>query len=1207
MAEQVEPQRSGGPAGEEALPPGLRLALSGSHLIEASAGSGKTFTLVALFVRLVLERDLKVDQILVVTFTRAATAELRQRVRRRLIECREALDSGLGDPITMHLIKGEPDLVRARLVAAIAMIDSAPIYTIHGFAQRALADRAFSAGASFELELGDTRPVWAEAVKDFWRRRILHHDPASGISVRSHRAMVEHLVKGDSPEKWLDWLLRHRVSRHARIERDDSARQIEIEELEQAHADLGVLWRQGREQLQAMLIAHPALSHQVYSKKHVPNHCQNLDDYFAGEPNLVPSKSLIRLSHSDMLTHLKANGGAPPSDPLMHAIDAYIDLLGAYTAGVISWRQDLLIECFMTVPAQVALRLSADRRLGYDDLLVRLDQLLSGEQGDALARALSHRYPAALIDEFQDTDALQDNIFATIYRGDASAALFLVGDPKQAIYRFRGADVFTYLKAAHRVGERHALSENFRSSESLVAAVNALYSGSPDAFLHEEIAYRPARTGQPLAAQLCGDDHPNAAPLLVLLEDTEAAPFANADINVVAAAAVAAEIARMLALSAQGRLLIGSKPLAAGDIAVLVMRNDQGGLVRQALKRLGIGAADHSRGSVFAGEEADWLLQVLLALFETHRPERIMNALATPLFGVDAKTLAMLGEDETLWQQRLEVFEQYRDAWQRSGVMRLLRMLLANAPHDAGMLASAHAERHLTNLFHLAELMHAAEHAGIGIQGQIRWLAQRIELGAEDPEEGELRLESDDNLVQVMTVHKSKGLEFPVVFAPFMFLGSATSKARAVRVNDMPVAFHDPRADGELVIDFGGRDYAYALEREQLEKAAEEARLLYVALTRAVHRCVVFWGLPRSGEDSALTRLLEPGLVLGEVVLSRAGIARRLEQLHKQTGGQISHAMARCTAVDAFAAKPGPNNSVPRRLAHPLPEPWRMSSFTALFERRLLLAEASEVPDHDQDADAPPWQPVDGKSSKLRFAFARGAAAGECLHDVLEHLQFDLQDPQRAETQRAAVARRLRSHGFDARDAPALLAWLDQVLATPLVPGGARLADLSASAQIREMEFHLPLFAAPIGKLAEIARNHGVVVPRFSQQRLDGFLKGFIDLVFRVDQRYYIADYKSNWLGGRPLDYRGEHLEMAMQAGGYHLQYLLYCVALVRWLRWRDPAFDYEQHFGGVYYLFLRGIGDDDPMARPGDGIYAARPPKALIDDIDAILSGVLA
>ena len=491
------------------LAPALRLPLSGSHLIEASAGSGKTFTLVALFVRLVLERDLKVDQILVVTFTRAATAELRQRVRRRLIECRDALDNGAADPVVLQLISGEPLLVRSRLVAAIAMIDSAPIYTIHGFAQRALADRAFSAGASFELELGDTRPVWAEAVKDFWRRRVLHVDPATGLSARSHRALVEHLIASDSPKSWMLWLLKHRVSQAANIKRCSRAPLIPIETLEQGHEALARLWRAGRDQLAELLITHPALNHRIYSSKHVPNHCRNLDGYFAGPPQLEVSDSLRRLSYSDMLTHLRGHT-EPPSNPLMHAIDGYLELLSRYTEGMLSWRQDLLIDCYLEVPRQVAERLSAERRLGYDDLLVRLDQLLSGAPGSTLAKALRGRYPAALIDEFQDTDALQDRIFARIYHPDPSTALFLVGDPKQAIYRFRGADVFTYLRAGERVSARHALTENFRSSQALIGAINALYANAPDPFLHRQIAYLPASAGRALSHQLSGDDHPTA-------------------------------------------------------------------------------------------------------------------------------------------------------------------------------------------------------------------------------------------------------------------------------------------------------------------------------------------------------------------------------------------------------------------------------------------------------------------------------------------------------------------------------------------------------------------------------------------------------------------------------------------------------------------------------------------------------------------------
>jgi exodeoxyribonuclease V beta subunit len=657
---------------------------------------------------------------------------------------------------------------------------------------------------------------------------------------------------------------------------------------------------------------------------------------------------------------------------------------------------------------------------------------------------------------------------------------------------------------------------------------------------------------------------------------------------------VAREIAHLLTLAAGQRLLLGTKALSAGDIAVLVNNNPQGSMVRVALRRLGIGAADHSRGSVYGSEEADWLLLTLLAAAEPHRPERVAAALATPLFGTDAHALEALAQDENAWQAEMEAFHHYRDLWQRSGVMRLLRFLLAQLPGAQRLAASADGERHLTNLFHLGELMHAEAVATRGLLAQVNWLVDQRDAAFEDADEGELRLESDENLVQVMTVHKSKGLEFPVVFVPFMFAGR-----QALAATSMPIAYHDVQDADRLVIDFGSERYADAVRHAANEARAEEARLLYVALTRASHRCVVIWDEPLPNAVSALTQLIVASDE-AEPPADRDTVAKRLLELSAASAGALvvrGIPEVRPRASASSSAK----QLAARTFAGPAITPWRLASFTSLMQRRVMPREAIEAPDHDQDAEAEALLTDAALASgAMRFTFARGAAAGECLHQIFEEIEFgpDLRE------QRTQIASILRDHGFMERDAPALAHWIEEVLNTPLGEEKMCLAKIGAKAQIREMEFHLPLAGALVRDLAPLARQHGLVLPRFSEARLDGFLKGFIDLVVHHEGRYYLLDYKSNWLGASPVCYRGERLEAAMQQGGYHLQYLLYCVALKRWLSWRDSRFDYQRDFGGVFYLFIRGMGIKGGGVMPGDGVYAARPSLSLIDALDQVLAG---
>lgn len=1195
---------SDAPESGSKLPVALAISLSGSHLIEASAGTGKTFTLVAIFLRLILEKGLAADQILTVTFTKAATAELRQRIRARLLSCRQALEGCETDAFTKALIVGaDQALLKQRVNGAIATFDSAPIYTIHAFAHRALAERAFSAGTAFELELGDTRAVWKQAVRDFWRKRVVHVDASLGISPLTHRLMLEGMLKKDSPSAWLKWLTTVRMARHARIDRPSPVEIITAEQLQQAQRDMARRWRDGQGALEKLLIRHPSLNTRSYTSATVARWCGQIASYFSGPPQLVPAKvfakAFERLAASGM--RLKLRPGMPlPDHPLLEQLDEYLELLARARLGFAGWRATLLIDLFEQVPKAVAERLESERMLGYDDLLVRLDDLLAGAAGDEFASALRERYPAALIDEFQDTDATQDRIFSKIYHARCDAALFLVGDPKQAIYRFRGADIYTYLAAAQRTGERHPLRENYRSTDTLIAALNALYQDHADPFAHRAIVYLPAQAGDRDPRTLIEHERECASALEVMVApDAREGAAANPEERIRQAAdAVAREIANMLVLASQHRLLLGERAICAGDIAVLVNNNQQGSMVRIALRRLGVGAADHSRGSVYASEEADWLLLTLLAAAEPQHTERVAAALATPLFGIDAHALETLGQDEDAWQTQMEAFHYYRELWLRSGVMRLLRYVLAELPGAQRLAASADGERHLTNLFHLGELMHSEAVASRGLLAQVNWLVEQRDAAFEDAEEGELRLESDENLVQVMTVHKSKGLEFPLVFVPFMFAGRQTPA-----IGNMPIAYHDVADSDRLVIDFNSDRYADAARYAADEARAEDARLLYVALTRASHRCVVVWDETAPSAVSALTQLI---VASSNALLpsDKNTVTERLRQLSASSGGALV-----LTDMPELATRISADTSAGPMLAARTFQgaaitPWRLASFTSLMQRRVMPHEAIDAPDHDQDAEAELQMPdVTAASGAIRFTFARGAAAGECLHQIFEEIVFG---PQLRE-QRPRIAAVLRDHGFMERDAPAVARWIEEVLTTPLGHEQLRLAEIGPKAQIREMEFHLPLAGAVVRDLTPLAKIHGVVLPRFSETRLEGFLKGFIDLVVLHQGRYYVLDYKSNWLGASPAAYRGERLEAAMQQGGYHLQYLLYCVALKRWLSWRNHDFDYQRDFGGVFYLFIRGMGIQGSAAEPGDGVFQARPSLALIEALDEILAGVLA
>ncbi len=1172
----------------------LDAPLSGTSLIEASAGTGKTWTISGLYLRLVVEKGLGVDSILTVTFTRAATAELRDRIRARLQAMADTLAGrAADDQLCAALARrlADPELARRRLAAALAGFDDAAVSTIHGFCQRALADRAFSSGMPFRTEiLANARAVLDTVVQDFWRREIVR---PGALPPELHERCVAYLLAcGESPDSlaaWAArWLAKHGLAVDAGEATSDPGAALRA--LEALHGRLAVLWREGRERILALLRDSPHLNRNSYRPASLAVWAARLDAYFgAGGDALAPPPCLEKFTAARLAVALK-KGGTPPQHDFFAAADALAPLLEQARTALASWLAELRRRLLAYAGTELPRRLREERLLAYDDLLRNLHEALHGPGGERLAAALRSRYPAALIDEFQDTDPLQYAIFRRIYReSEGDTALFLVGDPKQAIYSFRGADIFAYLAAARACDRQYALDTNQRSVPALVTALNTLFEHAAQPFRFEAIDYRPVAAADKARAELVEDGRADEAPLRFFL-----APAADdrllgrGEAVAWAARTTAAEIVRLLNAAAAGRLRLGDEPLQARHIAVLVNDHFQAAAVRAALRQVGVACAEQSRDSVFHSAEAEELERLMLAVAEPQREGLVRAALAGLFFGLDGAALVALDGDELAWERRLAELRRYHELWRDDGFMAMLRRLVAEQEVAPRLARRADGERALTNLFHLAELVHAESERCHGMEALINRLAsQRREAG--DEEEAQLRLESDENLVQVVTIHRSKGLEYPVTFCPFLWQG----RSHVARAGEF--FYHDPERGYAPVLDLGSPLAARARAAAREEELAERLRLAYVALTRARNRCYVMWGRVREAAASPLGWLLHRCGGDDDSLPQAVQLRQELERLTKAAGGALRVQPAPSEQSLAMAPALAPEALQTRSLRQPVPGPWRLASFSS------LLAAAgeewrAELPDHDQR----PAPAADARQAGGgRFAFPRGAEAGTCLHGVLEGIDFAAPEP----AWRAAAARHLARAGFPVEWQAATGDWLRQVAATPLAPA-LSLAQLPRRATRRELEFHLPLARVDLRRINDAIARHGASAPPLPPEKLEGYLKGYIDLVFEHQGRYYLADYKSNWLGDSSAHYGAEALAAAMAREGYVLQYLLYTVALHRWLGRRLPGYDYERHFGGAYYLFLRGMapGWEDGEGRP-TGVHFARPPRALVEKLDRLLS----
>jgi exodeoxyribonuclease V beta subunit len=832
--------------------------------------------------------------------------------------------------------------------------------------------------------------------------------------------------------------------------------------------------------------------------------------------------------------------------------------------------------------------------------------------------------------------------------------LFLIGDPKQAIYGFRGADIFTYLKARQHSDQAYTLKENWRSEAGLVRSVNTVFGTPAQPFVFPGIEFH--------AVEAKGEA--DKKPLIV--EGQAQLPFqiwfwrrAGGDITKSAAneqlpSVVATEIVTLL----NGHTALGDRKLLPEDIAVLVPENRQAQLVQDALSQRSVPSVLYTSASLFDSREAVETQRVLAAIADPTHESQLMAALGTGLVGFTGSRIEATAKEETEWQQILEHFRGYLDLWLQRGFIQMFRSFMQREQVRPRLLAFPDGERRLTNLLHLSEVLHRASIENrLGVSGLLKWLGEQRESGDQVAEEHQLRLETDEKAVKLVTIHKSKGLEYSVVFCPFSWKG-----ANIEHGGEEQVFFHE-QGDGGLVRDLGSPDYEAHKQQARVERLAENVRLLYVALTRAKHRCYFVWGAFRDAATSAPAWLLhpppqpDPDPVTAQEEhfpqLSDDQLLADLTKLAEQSTGPngqptIAAGDLPQPAATAFAV---PSSAGPtldyRRFTGTIARDWRISSFTSLTANQ-----GEELPDHDalgagSRAGFPAGIVADlvvGQASRLSggrlalglgnagetphttgetpaplleqsagiFAFPRGAKPGTCLHKILEELEFTQWDQPAAATM---VGEQLLAHGLPAVEfTDILVEMLGKVMTAPLDPGipTLTLANITAAQRLNELEFYFPLQRIAPDMLHALLQEHslpgaddaGSHEPGgFSFTPVQGMLKGFIDLVFEFEGRYYLVDWKSNFLGGRVEDYGPAALAGEIRHRHYYFQYQLYTAALDRYLRLRLPGYRYEQHFGGVYYLFLRGI---DP-ARPGFGIYRDRLEEPFVRRLNSLLTGTAA
>ena len=1223
------------------------------NLIEASAGTGKTTALENLVLRLIIDgleqpdgtlRRLEISEILLVTFTEAATCELIQRVRANILRALELLKNqelDTADDIVAQILNNSLQSGRAEneIVLALRMallnFDENAISTIHGFCQKMLSNFTFESKSRFNLELiTDDRSYRDEVVNDYWRINFYN------ISSKLEKKIFK-------TKKWEPQILRKlldRIQSSPATEIDSLAdlggRQAVLNEMQELY--VGFEQYCAESNLLHLLAEKAGNFKSAYRKKlaNAMSLFNSFDDVF--ELIEIFNREFME---KELMKNPKSGwagfrDSVPQKGRIPHDFDELIDIAEKIDGHIQSYLMQLKYDFVMHVRESGTLKNKklADNVLSFDDLL--LDMYAAVNQSDSFCELIRQDFPVVMLDEFQDTDPLQFDIFNRIFHHD-EVLMVMVGDPKQSIYQFRGADIYSYLQVSGKLStdEKKSLTRNYRSDADLLAGFNTIFD-IDNPFVEEAIGYSDAIAGREQSRLVIdsGDDSYDRKLMIMynsenLSKDAAFNLFGDATVD---------KIVNILSLALQkdeqGRPRArfenpdgGIQPVRARDIAVLVARNADAQAVYELLAAAGVHSTLQQSGNIFESDEAVALLLFLNAVIQPGNPDRIRSALAMDFFQLDSCALAELARDEnaTVLEEWQEIFLELLQKWQERGFIQMFSEFL-RPQSPRGRIAGFHVktkllslpqgERRLTNLLHLGELLHQqSSRQKLGPAALIYWLHQQIN-DPEEREEHELRLESDESAVKIMTVHKSKGLQFPLVFCVNLWQQSCVARTGETDF------FYHKLENGKnyrqyLELDISGREFEQNRIQYRQERLSELVRLAYVALTRARNFCCFTWGDIKNTDGSALGYLsTNPSAEELELLLDGgkfSGIPRGWEKWKNNTNIQINE-----VAQGEFAGAVRLENDAdvppwsPAAEVKPFPRDWGIMSFSAITEGS---HEENDFQPGDDDAEgdeetaagALPDDNIDLFSGSLPLGdFPRGPVAGNCIHAVFEQVDFGVVNNkswQNDEKVRRILQDNLTRGGLveGARGTQAfeqtelkrvdqLCNMLDNVLTYPL-PGNdgvIRLCDLPLSSYRPEMQFFFPadklLDSASVNRLLEYLSGRK---SNLDVTELRGFVNGFIDLVFEFNGRYYIIDWKSNDLGNSLNDYDETGLAQSMFESHYYLQAAIYLLALDKFLSNRLSDYDFNKHIGGVFYLYVRGINSDFP----GTGVYHMPPDKKVL------------
>lgn len=1157
-----------------------KLPLYGTHLIEASAGTGKTYNITRIYLRMLIEKKLTVQQILVMTFTKDATEELRGRVRKDIqfaLKNWGSFDNS--DPFFTEMQANHPASEAMPILHnALLHMDESSIFTIHGFCNRVLQEQAFASSLEFSMNMeADTQELELDCIRDYYRL-LAKTDEAAYSLITSKWITPESFYQAFSNTlSNCDLLTSPNIDG---LKEDFKARCAEsLNELESNKDRI----------IDAVIAPHKEAVKRT-------GEFEILIDWLTKAEGNIPKAAKDFLNGG---RYRKAENKALVEYSLVFKAEADDLLKNIESSRVYS----LAANSISTIRKSITKAKERQQVMNFDDLIQRLDVVLQDDSEKTISDSIRSKFPVALIDEFQDTDPKQYRILTSIYEGycDASHgnAIYMIGDPKQAIYGFRGGDIFAYLNARKNSDHNWLMDTNWRSSSQMITAYNRLFYGeSLPATLDDQIGndnvfnygidYIPVKSGgKSDKSPLVDPSGKSAMELTFFPAHEDYQPVRGnkdsnrADFCTVISSWCASEVSRLLC----EEVSIDSKRVQESDIAILVRSGSEAALIGEALSELGLSSVYLSnKENLFKSVQAHDLYTALDGILNLEDGSKMMAGLSTRFLGGSSQLLEQIQNDEVEWENSQAYLKELRQSWEEKGFMQMALTFV----HQTYVPESNDHERALTNTIHLLELLQQASVRFKQPRQLVRYLRDQIVIDTKRSE-SELRLESDDNLIKIVTQHGCKGLEYPIVFLPFVSKYSDPTKF-GTSFHDIQI-FHN---DEDQLVKQLGHDKG-GIEKALEEGSAESVRLLYVAVTRAIHRCYICATPFDKAELSPLSKTLG--------IDEADQLENKLNELSVELPNDIGFTRIEDISFDAYnvtKASIKMDDYQASVFSGDIDKSWHLSSFSSLT-RNVHAKSGISKPERLDDEII-----VNNNVSanNIRFSLYKGARSGNLLHDIYERLDFSQPNYLRASRAPLFSYGKLPD-GFEAQD---VHDWIEDTLHCEFSllnqDENICLAQIPKKHTLKEVEFYFPVANVNTYKLSKMLSRHRELpktdhVRLPSTETLQGMMHGFIDLIFEKDGRYFVADYKSTFLGDQLADYSVDAMSYDMQSHYYDLQYLIYSVALHRYLSSRIEDYDPEIHFGGVYYFYLRGMSKD-----ANTGVYGKTISSDSLIELDSIFQG---